>query len=473
MENENNQLPQEEERPDTVTEETAEQPAVAEETAPAEEPAPVESKKGILLTPGKLVGLIVGVIVLVAVLVGAIVYGMGGFKQDDADETTAATEETVIPTYAADTGRDDVTHKGTYTVSDEEIVELADRVVATIGEDELTVKDLQVHYWMQVQNFMFNYSYYLSAFGLDYNQPLDTQICEVMGNGYTWQQYFLEAALYNWHNYQAMSNVSLDNGFEISGEDREYLDTLADNLEASATAQGFANAEELLAYNVGKCSSLDSYIHYETMYVQGVQYYEHEKESISTTLEDLEAYFAEHEEEYTENGVTKDGVYVDVRHILIRPEGGTTDEEGNTTYSDEEWEACRTAAQEILDQWLAGEQTEESFGELANQHSADSDGTDGGLYEDVQEGQMVPNFNDWCFDENRQVGDYDLVQTEFGYHVMYFVGSTPIWQVYAENDLVAEQADKIVSDACEAYPMEVDYSAIALGEVDIASWFEY
>ena len=458
-----------------------------EETAPAEPAeeileaaAPVEMQKGILLTPGKLVALIAGVAVLVAVLVGAIVYGMGGFRDDVADsETSEVTEETVPATVPADTGRNDVTYKGTYTVSDEEVKNLADQVVATIGEDVLTVEDLQVHYWMQVQNFMYNYAYYLSYFGLDYSQSLDTQLCTMIDENMTWQQYFLEGALQNWHNFQAMSNVSLKEGYEITGEDKEYLDTLAANLETSAAAQEFANANELLAYNVGPGANVDAYVEYEELYIQGFVYYQDRYDAIDPSVEEMDAYFAEHESAYAENGVTKDGNYIDVRHILVMPEGGVTDENGETVYSEEEWETCRQAAQEILDTWLAGEKTEDSFAQLANTHTADGndsnqDGVpDGGLYTDVYEGQMVPAFNDWCFDASRQYGDYDLVRTEYGYHVMFFVKSTPIWQVAVKEDMTTELAEKIITDATAAYPMEVDYSAIALGYLDVAQWFEY
>ena len=35
---------------------------------------------------------------------------------------------------------------------------------------------------------------------------------------------------------------------------------------------------------------------------------------------------------------------------------------------------------------------------------------------------MVQTFNDWCFDEARKTGDSGIVKTQFGYHIMYFVG---------------------------------------------------
>ncbi len=117
---------------------------------------------------------------------------------------------------------------------------------------------------------------------------------------------------------------------------------------------------------------------------------------------------------------------VNVRHILVSYEGGTTDETtGAVTYSDEEKAEARKAAQEILDAFNAGEKTEEAFAVLATEKTTDTGSKDnGGLYEDVYPGQMVAAFNDWCFDSARKVGETALVETEYGVHVMYFVGES-------------------------------------------------
>ena len=117
---------------------------------------------------------------------------------------------------------------------------------------------------------------------------------------------------------------------------------------------------------------------------------------------------------------------VNVRHILVSYEGGTTDETtGTTTYSDEEKAKAKTAAEEILAAFEAGEKTEEAFAALATENTEDPGSKDnGGLYEDVYPGQMVTAFNDWCFDAARVSGDTAIVETEYGCHVMYFVGNS-------------------------------------------------
>ena len=112
-----------------------------------------------------------------------------------------------------------------------------------------------------------------------------------------------------------------------------------------------------------------------------------------------------------------------VRHILVSYEGGTTDENGMTTYTDEEKAAAKEKAEELLKKFQDGEKTEDAFAALATENTMDPGSKDnGGLYENVYRGQMVPTFNDWVFEDGRKAGDTGIVATEYGYHVMYFCG---------------------------------------------------
>ena len=147
---------------------------------------------------------------------------------------------------------------------------------------------------------------------------------------------------------------------------------------------------------------------------------------------------------------------VNVRHILVKFEGGTTDSTtGTTTYSDEEKNAAKEKAEEILDEWMSGDATEDSFAALANEKSDDGDGTTGGLYENVYPGQMVSSFNDWCFDASRQSGNTGIIESEYGYHVMYFVGksSTTYRDYQIESELRSTDAQEWYDATVEAVPM--------------------
>ena len=127
------------------------------------------------------------------------------------------------------------------------------------------------------------------------------------------------------------------------------------------------------------------------------------------------------------------------RHILVSFDGGTTDELGNTTYSDEEKAAAKTAAEEILNEFKAGEISEDAFAALATQHTDDTGSSaNGGLYEDIYPGQMVEPFEAWIYDDARVIGDTGIVETTYGYHVMYFVGDS--LQTYRDYQITDELA---------------------------------
>ena len=153
----------------------------------------------------------------------------------------------------------------------------------------------------------------------------------------------------------------------------------------------------------------------------------------------------------------------DVRHILVSYEGGTTDENGTTTYSEEEKNAAKEAAEKILKEWEEGEKTEDSFAALAKEKSTDTGSKEnGGLYEAVYPDQMVDPFEDWCFDETRKVGDTGIVQTDYGYHVMYFTGDNEVnYRDYlVKNDLLEETITNWQTALNDATSVEVKFTKL-------------
>jgi hypothetical protein len=85
-------------------------------------------------------------------------------------------------------------------------------------------------------------------------------------------------------------------------------------------------------------------------------------------------------------------------------------------------EGVKAEAERIYAEWLDGDADEDSFADFARRYSADGNSEQGGIYEGVFEGQMVETFNDWCFDPARRPGDSGIVETQFGQHIMFFVG---------------------------------------------------
>ena len=447
----------------------AEPEAEAVETPVQEAPAAEEKKAG--LGAGKIALLVTLAIAAIAVVVALILGGKGGSNPAETTAPTvpAATNPAVAMTVPADGNPDDVTCKGSYAVSDEEIAKLGKEVVAKLGDAELTNTELQIYYWMSVYDFLGQYGSYASMFGLDYTQPMDRQLS--IDGSLTWEQYFLDSALDAWVNYQAMCHDAKANGYELEQEYAEYLAEMPDTMAEQAAQMGYENAEAMVQRDMGPGATLDGYMSYLNTYYLGYMYYGDSMEKIAITDAEIEAYFDEHAAEYQENGLVKDDErYVDVRHILICPEGGTTDESGATVYSDEEWAAAEKKANEVMNEWLTKHPDEDGFSVMAETYSQDpGSATNGGLYEDVYVGQMVPEFENWCFEESRQYGDYGIVRTTYGYHIMYFVGSDLVWKLTAEDDLMVEKGNAFLEEILAKYPAEIDYSAIALGNVDLAS----
>ena len=117
-----------------------------------------------------------------------------------------------------------------------------------------------------------------------------------------------------------------------------------------------------------------------------------------------------------------------VRHLLVKFEGGTTGTNGKVTYSDAEKAAAKAEAEALLQTWKDGDADEDSFIKLVQENSDDTaSATNGGLIEDIHpQSNLVENFLNWSIDPSREVGDTDVIESEYGYHVMYYVSDDEV-----------------------------------------------
>ena len=154
---------------------------------------------------------------------------------------------------------------------------------------------------------------------------------------------------------------------------------------------------------------------------------------------------------------------IDIRHILV-PLGTGSIAEGEDGYEDQQAQLKADAhakAEELLSQWQSGEATEDSFAALAMKESADGSKYDGGLYTEVYQGQMVAEFNDWCFDAARKSGDTGVVDTQYGAHVMYFSGENmKRWQSQVADTLRREAYASWESSLKEGVTIQKDESGL-------------
>ena len=366
--------------------------------------------------------------------------------------------------------KNDIFKKDSYTVSDEKAEKKLDVVVATMGNQTLTNGELQAYYWQGIFDFLAAYDYdtqyllYYMGFNLYYEAKATGGIYDAT-TGMTYQQVFLQNALNTWQRYACLNLLAEENNFTLSEEAQEHAKGFYDGLEEEAKKSGYASAEEYLDKEMFPGSSVDSYYNFYYDGYFGLAYYDIIYQEMMPTEAELEAFYTENEAKFKENKMDKDsGYYYDVRHILFTPEGDKVD----GAYTEDQWEACRQAAQKILDEYLSGDKTDESFAALATEHSADTTKDQGGMLGLLtKDSSLVEEFKNWYLESDRSNGDTGLVKSVYGYHVMYLSNKVPIWEYESRNAILSDKTIEVLEEVLGRYPVEVDYSKIVLGYVNM------
>ncbi len=424
----------------------------------------------------KLTLVIVGAIVVLAVVVGLVIMLTTG-KKDDSAETTASNETTAVTDGTGTTEGTEApvpVDRPSYTFQGEDISAELPKVVAKMGDAEVTNAWMNVWYWSAYYEYLNQYGAYAAYTGLDPQKELDQQVYAMSDEGKTWQEMFLEQAIMSWTRYQALSLEAQANGVTLSEEGQKQLDSMEKDMNEAAKKAGFEDAQKMIENDFGQGITLEEYKKYVQTILQASEYYNKltEEKKSALTDEQVSQYFDDNVEKFAEYGIAKDETpaFVDVRHILIKAEVS----EGAEAPTEEQKKAAHDKAQSILDQWKAGEATEESFAALAKEQTEDPGSKEtGGLYTNVRKGQMVKEFEQWCFDPAHKVGDSGLVDSPYGTHVMYFVKASDetLWMQTGKEMYLAEEMEKVITGLLEKYPHEVDYDALALTKVNTTSGY--
>ena len=138
---------------------------------------------------------------------------------------------------------------------------------------------------------------------------------------------------------------------------------------------------------------------------------------------------------------------VTVRHCLVK-----FDAEDSENVTEEEKKATYDKAKALYDEWLKGDKSEDSFATFAEKNTEDEgSATTGGLYENIRvSDSYVEPFLDWSFDSARKAGDSGIIETEYGYHIMFFVSNNT-----DDLDWKNSIREKKGSEAFEAYSEEL------------------
>ena len=117
-----------------------------------------------------------------------------------------------------------------------------------------------------------------------------------------------------------------------------------------------------------------------------------------------------------------------VRHVLVSFEHNHTEGEehdhSSDSYTAEEKAAAKAEAEAMLAEWEKGDKSEASFIELVKKSDDTASVEAGGLYENIGKNSgYEANFEAWAIDPARKAGDYGIVETAHGYHIMFYSSS--------------------------------------------------
>ena len=453
--------------------------------------------------------LVIVLLVLVALLVGMVV--AGGLWLKNYRETEFADVDFIIP-------------EGGVTEMLQEYENYPppaapDAVVAQVGDTVLTNAELQVYFWAQVAAHAET-----DAVQPDLRVPLKWQACQLDGAA-NWEEYFLLKAVNTWHTAQALvmqgdaDGLPLEERYQpnlewhaeyMTGEEpaieflygwnagyrvntlhQEYIDAMPDLLDDLAAELGYPSSEDMAAGVFG--TTEEAVLNAASLYNRGYSYYTALTYLLGTefdTTVEKEAASAEGEEAAavtptpapTETPEPKyDGTpCVSFRQLLHRPTHPqwyskqqaaketqveyNVAADGKVSCVESGWKNGNWESQSLLSEWRRDYQgTEYGFGQLVYERSDDEASKEhGGLYVNVQQGEVPAELEEWLFDPARKYGDTTIICTEYGYHILYFVEGTTV-EAKAEADAeLAENQKKIIDMAKERFPLELHLEAAAV-----------
>ena len=207
----------------------------------------------------------------------------------------------------------------------------------TIDGEKYTVAQLNYYYSTSYISFYNQYYSYIS-YGMffDTSQSLKDQ-------NYTtdmsWREFFLQSAVDNMTEVQLLNEAAEAEGFTLSEEDQAAYEEAVAGIETNWADLGYSSLKQYINMNYGKGVDMD--LVKQEMYRTYVAsaYSQYKYESYEYSAEELDAYYAEHADEFDSISyayVTDyDGV-IDAEAVAAAVNG--TDEEAFTAYMEENYE---------------------------------------------------------------------------------------------------------------------------------------
>lgn len=314
-------------------------------------------------------------------------------------------------------------------------------VAATVGDNELTVGEMQCYYSLTRNNELYYQSLYSSMGSSLYSAPYqnynlysalgDDQIYNTETNQ-TYRQHWEEAALTDARQTIAIGAAATAAGYTLSADAQKSLDDDFAGLPSTATSRNYPNVAAFLSANYGRYVTEDIYKAVVTAQKLSTEYRQHCQNERSFDQAALDKYAQE----------KPANVYsYDFRYAFISGAAPTkTDEDGKTVQpTDEEKATALATAKAKADELVkAIQETEDeklkedlftrlvaaAVGETSTYANASSNLQTGILGYDLSPNYYNSAYYEWLTDASRVKYDVAAVQgsdSAPGYHVVLFL----------------------------------------------------
>jgi len=244
----------------------------------------------------------------------------------------------------------------------------------------------------------------------DDNKPLSSQIYDP-DTGETWADFFSEMTLRRMSMMVQLYNAAMTAGFRLTDERTAEIDENMANVRMQAESYGFPSTESFLQRMYGNSIDEKSFRSVLEFIVTAEAYSEHVRESFDYSAEDIKGYY----------DANKDSLDIfSYRTFVVFPEHVEPTEYPNTEEYLAAVEEKKAEANAIAVEIAAGIESEDDFLAAAMEYEvlySDPDSTLRTMQGDRLDNDLGP----WLLEETREHGDTDIIDTEQGSTVIFFV----------------------------------------------------
>ncbi|MEI8200564.1 MAG: peptidylprolyl isomerase [Eubacteriales bacterium] len=259
-----------------------------------------------------------------------------------------------------------------------------------------------------------------------------TAVCSLSKDGtQTWGDFIKESAKKQLQDVYILTNYAAAAGVATTAADQKTIDSFYASVQKNADSFSMSADEYLTTLygaSVNKIS-LDPII---ARYLLASDYMSSLQGAYTFTDAEMQTFYTANKDSYKNIDVPT------VRHILFLAPVGAS---GYTDATPDELAAAKALAEATL----AKIKTYDDMVTVGDAAFADGSALESAEYS-VAVGSMVKSFEDWCYDAARKPGDTGIVQSEYGYHVMYYVKT--------QKDWVADAIASLTTDKFAAYIAE-------------------